>query len=390
MDLEFAAAQKLLLSILAKQGEEVKEKDLNKLVLWTWEHGQLRVPPFLFNAAEWREVGDHLWDCTIRGKGKEMTNLGPTWRTVINTLKNMQAESKVAAAAVEAIATPAGVVAPAQTTQRGGLSGLFKSPSVIKRQKAEKHFETVSELLREQEKELLQSEPKEEVTATMPQSKLKANTEVTVDQSMSGATGGPSCQPRLYPACPPPPLPTEIHPEPQTVPLPDDDIPMTEATNEVPAHPPGSCVNPQALERWAHQVEEAMHQMKPHFDCALSSMEEKLNWKHEPQQGATESRKGVAQTALQLQEWAQVEPSAPPPIVTHNSHIKLQATPGVQICYKDPRMGQWGGAAPLLFNGRGYSCVSTDTGPIWVPSRWTKPAPSPAVDKSDSSECMTN
>lgn len=249
-----------------------------------------------------------------------MTNLGLTWRTVINALKNMQAESKVAAAAVEAIATPAGVVTPAQTTQLRGLSGLFKSLSAIKGQKAEKHFETVSELLQEQEKELLQSEPKEEVTTTTPQSKLQANVEVTVNQSMGGATGGPSCQQRLYPAClpPPPPLPAEIHPgpqsaslpqtvslpEPQTVPLPDDDIPMTEATNELPAHPPGSCVNPQALERWAHQVEEAMHQMKQHFDCALSSMEERLHRKHEPQQGPTESQKGVAQTALQLQEWA--------------------------------------------------------------------------------------
>lgn len=77
------------------------------------------------------------------------------------------------------------------------------------------------------------------------------------------------------------------------------------------------------------------------------------------------------------------------PVVTYNSHIRLQATPGVQICYKDPRTGQWGGPAPLLFNSQGYSCVSTDTGPIWVPSRWTKPAPSPAVDKSGSSECVT-
>ncbi|XP_031950270.1 uncharacterized protein LOC116436924 isoform X2 [Corvus moneduloides] len=30
------------------------------------------------------------------------------------------------------------------------------------------------------------------------------------------------------------------------------------------------------------------------------------------------------------------------------------------------------------------------TRPIWVPSRWTKPAPSPTVDKSGFSECVTN
>lgn len=55
LDLEFVAGQKLVLSILAKRGEEVKEKDLNKLVLWVWEHGCLQVLPLLFDAAEWRE-----------------------------------------------------------------------------------------------------------------------------------------------------------------------------------------------------------------------------------------------------------------------------------------------------------------------------------------------
>lgn len=36
------------------------------------------------------------------------------------------------------------------------------------------------------------------------------------------------------------------------------------------------------------------------------------------------------------------------PVVTHNSHIRLQATPGVQICCKDPRMGQWGGPSSIV------------------------------------------
>ena len=39
MDVEFAAAQTLLLSILAKPGETVKDKDLAKLVTWAQNRG---------------------------------------------------------------------------------------------------------------------------------------------------------------------------------------------------------------------------------------------------------------------------------------------------------------------------------------------------------------
>ena len=39
MDVEFAAAQTLLLSILAKRGETVKDKDLAKLVTWAQNRG---------------------------------------------------------------------------------------------------------------------------------------------------------------------------------------------------------------------------------------------------------------------------------------------------------------------------------------------------------------
>ena len=44
MDVEFAAAQTLLLSILAKGGERVKDKDLAKLVTWAQEQGFLKTP----------------------------------------------------------------------------------------------------------------------------------------------------------------------------------------------------------------------------------------------------------------------------------------------------------------------------------------------------------
>ena len=76
MDVEFAAAQTLLLSILTKRGETVKDKDLAKLVTWAREQGFLKASPLIFVVKEWREIGDCMWDRAIQGKAKETTALG--------------------------------------------------------------------------------------------------------------------------------------------------------------------------------------------------------------------------------------------------------------------------------------------------------------------------
>lgn len=75
----------------------------------------------------------------------------------------------------------------------------------------------------------------------------------------------------------------------------------------------------------------------------------------------------------------------------------MQASPEVSLMYKTPKTGLWECPPPLLFNGRGYSCISTDPGPLWVPSRWTKPAVKTAektvektVNISDSKEPSSN
>ncbi|POI31223.1 hypothetical protein CIB84_005025 [Bambusicola thoracicus] len=89
MDVEFAAAQALLLSILAKRGETVKDKDLAKLVTWAREQGFLKSPLLIFMAEEWRDIGDRMWDHVISG-GKDkkfLKPLGPVWRAVANALK---------------------------------------------------------------------------------------------------------------------------------------------------------------------------------------------------------------------------------------------------------------------------------------------------------------
>ena len=89
MDVEFAAAQTLLSSILAKRGERVKDKDLAKLVTWAQEQGFLKTPLLIFIAEEWRDIGDHMWDCMIFGGKDEklLKPLEPVWHAVANTLK---------------------------------------------------------------------------------------------------------------------------------------------------------------------------------------------------------------------------------------------------------------------------------------------------------------
>ena len=47
------------------------------------------------------------------------------------------------------------------------------------------------------------------------------------------------------------------------------------------------------------------------------------------------------------------------PVTIHHSQIHMQPTPSVQVQHRNPTTGMWEGPAPLLFNGRGYSCVST-------------------------------
>ena len=59
----------------------------------------------------------------------------------------------------------------------------------------------------------------------------------------------------------------------------------------------------------------------------------------------------------------------------HHSQIHMQSTPSEKVQYRNPTTAMWEGPAPLLFNSRGYSCVSPGSGPLWVPSKWTKPAP---------------
>ncbi|RMC21175.1 hypothetical protein DUI87_02033 [Hirundo rustica rustica] len=63
-----------------------------------------------------------------------------------------------------------------------------------------------------------------------------------------------------------------------------------------------------------------------------------------------------------------------PPIVRHfreNCQLQLKAKPPVMV--KDPATRETEGPHDLITWGRGYACVSTPSGPKWVPAKWVKP-----------------
>lgn len=63
-----------------------------------------------------------------------------------------------------------------------------------------------------------------------------------------------------------------------------------------------------------------------------------------------------------------------PPIVVHGNALSsgcIKMT-GARVMYKELSSGLWKGPVEVIMTGRGYVCVSTDAGPVWVPSRWVK------------------
>ncbi|RMC16699.1 hypothetical protein DUI87_06639 [Hirundo rustica rustica] len=63
-----------------------------------------------------------------------------------------------------------------------------------------------------------------------------------------------------------------------------------------------------------------------------------------------------------------------PPVVRHfgaNPQFHQKEKPPVMV--RDPETGRTEGPHDLVTWGRGYACVSTPTGPKWVPSKWVRP-----------------
>ncbi|XP_063005683.1 uncharacterized protein LOC134414660 [Melospiza melodia melodia] len=63
-----------------------------------------------------------------------------------------------------------------------------------------------------------------------------------------------------------------------------------------------------------------------------------------------------------------------PPVVRHfGSHQQLQPKVRPPVLVKDPETWRTEGPFDLVTWGRGYACVSTPSGPKWVPSKWVRP-----------------
>ncbi|RMC09619.1 hypothetical protein DUI87_13405 [Hirundo rustica rustica] len=63
-----------------------------------------------------------------------------------------------------------------------------------------------------------------------------------------------------------------------------------------------------------------------------------------------------------------------PPIVHHfreNCQLQLKAKPPVMV--KDPATRETEGPPDLITWGHGYACMSTPSGPKWVPAKWVQP-----------------
>ncbi|TRZ07970.1 hypothetical protein HGM15179_019138 [Zosterops borbonicus] len=82
-----------------------------------------------------------------------------------------------------------------------------------------------------------------------------------------------------------------------------------------------------------------------------------------------------------------------PAVVIHHHAVKEgrpQAIPGLYVYYKNMQMSEWQGPSQVLFNSRGYMCVSTDAGPVWVLSRFTRVCPPERIPSDSENDLDDN
>jgi len=88
----------------------------------------------------------------------------------------------------------------------------------------------------------------------------------------------------------------------------------------------------------------------------------------------TDVRERVSKTLFVLNYLCVFGDSDSPPALKHHVPQNKVETPRMRVLYRDTRTGFWNGPADVIYIGRGYVCVSTPTGTLWVPSQWIKPA----------------
>ncbi|XP_058716082.1 uncharacterized protein LOC131590191 [Poecile atricapillus] len=341
METEFAAAKKLLLGILVKRGEAAREKDLDKLIIWAKNRGHFAVPSLLFAVEEWTDVGNLMWDTALTGKSKEVVALGSVWKLVLNALRDMKAESSVAAAAIDAMAQPetdAPQSPPAESASRlsaffgmghvrpaKGLTGrqcstvseLLKSQGCANAALAvpEEHSAVPAEQVKHAAASAAPAEPKPEVTLPNADVEMTAPPEGAgasssqAEPDTSAETRAAKCKPKIYPS-----MPSTVHwRRPQDIPLPSDDdisIHSDDSRLAAGAEPSDdSAATQKELLGWQHQIEQLVQQLQAQIEQNLC-----IN-KAQPQQEKTalqQTPRQRAESVQQLQDMLRPEPSAPP------------------------------------------------------------------------------
>lgn len=74
----------------------------------------------MFCEAEWKDVGEILWDSVLTGgkEGKLAQKLGAVWRKVLNTLQTLSAERKAAQALIQTLEGMADIPAEIQKSSK--------------------------------------------------------------------------------------------------------------------------------------------------------------------------------------------------------------------------------------------------------------------------------
>lgn len=233
MEAEFAAAERLLLAILSKRGEAVADKLLSKLIQWGRDKGFFKQPPLIFQHAEWRALGDVMWEMTIADQDKYIKDLRVPWRTVINVLAEMKAETTVAAAALQALApttqsqpqassVKSAFAFPVHAVGQIPIKGLGGAPA----------FKSLAELSDACKKGEQPNPSNLLLCPPPPTAPIVVQPTAPVMPVTEHSQGGPGCRPR----------------SPSTVPLPtediDEDSPMREEEREDVSLPTGDQYSP--------------------------------------------------------------------------------------------------------------------------------------------------
>ncbi|XP_068521180.1 uncharacterized protein [Anas acuta] len=111
---------------------------------------------------------------------------------------------------------------------------------------------------------------------------------------------------------------------------------------------------------------------------AAVTWKDEHGWKHQILQAQdkdiTDIRERVDKTLFVLNHLCVFGDDEEPPMTRHYIKSENDNKCIMRVLYRDMKTGQWLGPADVIYMGQGYVCISSPTGPTWVPSRCVKPA----------------